>query len=92
MKMEELIRTYKRAAFHRLCGLTYQESDNTNNVGTLIIGLENNAFSNERHMIDCFNSVTNDFYRRVGITNDVRFRIEYIDDSQLSFCKILIIK
>lgn len=92
MNMEELIRTYKRAAFQRLCGLTYQGSDNTDDVGTLIIGLENDAFSNKRHMIDCFNDVTNDFYRRVGIQNDVRFRIEYNNNYPLSFCKILIIK
>lgn len=91
MKMEELIRTYKRAAFQRLCGLTYQGSNNTNNVGTLIIGLENQAFSNKEHMMDCFNSVTRDFERRVGLV-DVIFRIEYIEDSLSSVCKILIVK
>lgn len=92
MKMEELIRTYKSAAFQRLCGLSNQGSNNTEDVGTLILGLENDAFTNKRHMIDCFNNVTNDFYRRVGIQNDVRFRIEYNDGYPLSFCKILIVK
>lgn len=91
MKMEELTRLYKRAAFNRLCGLHYEGSNNTENVGTLIIGLENDAFSNKSHMIDCFNHVTHDFHRHNGMI-DVKFRIEYNDNNQISFCKILIIK